>query len=56
MKRLDVSPLWLPWNAKRRYVKALHTLRDPNCLNQFNLNLHSLHLNLSGAAKIPIKP
>jgi len=26
MERLDLSPLWLSWNAKRRQVKALHTL------------------------------
>jgi len=26
MERLDVSPLWLSWNAMRRHVKALHML------------------------------
>jgi beta-lactamase class A len=36
----DSSPLWLSWNVKRRRVAALHTLRDPKCLNQFNFNLH----------------
>ena len=40
----DVSPLCIPGKPKRRYVAALHTLRDPKCLNQFNFNLHSLQL------------
>jgi len=34
----DLSPLWLSSNAKRRQVAALHTLRDPKRLNQFNFN------------------
>ena len=40
----DLSPLWLSWNAKRRQVAALHTLRDPKCLKQFNFNLHKPQL------------
>jgi hypothetical protein len=39
----DLSPLWLSWNAKRRQVAALHTLRDPKCLIQFNFNLRRPH-------------
>jgi len=45
IKRLYIEALRrLSKNAKRRQVKALHTLRDPKCLNQFDFNLHSLHL------------
>src|SRR5262245_32648799 len=46
MERLDLSPLCIQGKPKRRQVKALHTLRDPKRLNQFNYNLHSIQINI----------